>query len=225
MRTGILAASTLAVLFLGTGNLQAQRPEDRDQNQQREGQSPRGQASTPQQNIQQAGKDGQKEPIVVKRNKEAKHYSREDAVVVSDRQARTVPSMQDEHRINFYGKDYSYSDGHYYKINNGQYTMVEPPHGIRVSRIPADFITLIVESIPYFFFEGVYYRQIVEDKSYEVVVPPMGAIVPELPQYDVKTVVINGRTVLEYDNVLYKAMVTPTGVQYKVVGTLDDTVD
>jgi hypothetical protein len=52
----------------------------------------------------------------------------------------------------------------------------------------------------------------------------MGAIVPELPEYDVNTVVINNKTYLEYDGTLYKPMITSDGVLYKVMGRFEDIV-
>ena len=242
MKPSIFTVATVAVFIFGTCTVEAQRvdrPGTQQQGgsqqpsrgsgsgqQQQQQQPPQQQQQQQQQYQQQApqgrqyGRGSQNDPIMVRRNQEPRHYSREHVVVVSDRMARPVQPMHDDHRINYRGMDYSYSNGHYYRENNGQYLMVEPPHGIRVNRIPENFITLMVQSIPYFYFEGVYYRQVATEDNYEVVAPPMGAIVPELPQYDVKTMVIDGKTVLEYDNVLYKPIVTSSGVQYKVVGIL-----
>jgi hypothetical protein len=79
----------------------------------------------------------------------------------------------------------------------------------------------MVRNTPFYYYQGVYYRQDLIYNNYEVVAPPMGAIVPELPDFDVREVVISGRVYLEYDNVLYKEVVTQYGIQYQVMGTLD----
>jgi hypothetical protein len=47
-------------------------------------------------------------------------------------------------------------------------------------------------------------------------------VVPELPENDVEVVTIDGETYYEFDDILYKPLVTKEGVQYEVVGRLDD---
>ena len=49
----------------------------------------------------------------------------------------------------------------------------------------------------------------------------MGTIVPELPEDDVEKVMIDDKTYLEYDGVLYKEIPTETGLQYEVIGQLE----
>ncbi len=75
-------------------------------------------------------------------------------------------------------------------------------------------------AVPHFYYMGTYYRQN-NNEEYETVEPAVGAIVPELPDHDVDEVTIDGKTFFEYDNVLYKSVVTNDGVQYEVVGKLD----
>ena len=58
--------------------------------------------------------------------------------------------------------------------------------------------------------------------EYEVVEPSVGTVVPELPENDVEVVTIDGETYYEFDDILYKPLVTKEGVQYEVVGRLDD---
>lgn len=160
--------------------------------------------------------------IVVKGNREIKHYPRENTVIVTNRPERRVTEVHTNyHRISYRGVDYSYDNGRYYRVNNGAYIVTTPPRGIRVSIIPTGFLTLMVGTLPYYYYGGVYYRE-VASSSYEVVDAPMGAIVPELPADDVRAVVIGGKTYFEYDNILYKPVVTSSGVQYKVIGALDD---
>jgi hypothetical protein len=155
-------------------------------------------------------------------NREVRRYPRENTVIVTNRPERRITEIHEgHHRVTYRGIDYSYDNGRYYRVNNGAYIVTAPPRGIRVSIIPSGFLTLMVGTLPYYYYGGVYYREIATD-NYEVVDPPMGAIVPELPADDVRAVVIGGKTYFEYDNILYKTVVTSSGVQYKVIGTLDD---
>jgi len=75
-------------------------------------------------------------------------------------------------------------------------------------------------AVPHFYFMGTYYKQVNEE--YETVQPAVGTIVPELPDHNVEEVTIDGKTYFEYDNILYKTVVIKSGVQYEVVGKLDD---
>ena len=169
------------------------------------------------------GDNNRQQTVVVRGgNREVKHYPRENTVIVTNRPERRVTEIhEDHHRVSYRGIDYSYDNGRYYRVNNGVYIVTTPPRGIRVGIIPNGFLTLMVGTLPYYYYGGVYYREIDRD-NYEVVDPPMGAIVPELPADDVRAVVIGGKTYFEYDNILYKTVVTSSGVQYKVIGTLDD---
>ena len=74
--------------------------------------------------------------------------------------------------------------------------------------------------LPHYYYRGVYYRQV--NNEYEVVEPSVGTVVPELPENDVEVVTIDGETYYEFDDILYKPLVTKEGVQYEVVGRLDD---
>ena len=238
MKTSILSSILIAFL-LGPFNLEAQRSNATNSTSRR--QSTSGTSSTTQnqsgtsrsasrhaddQRAQSSssnqGIQSNRQTVVVKKNKPAKHYPQHEAVVVTHRPDRSFNEINHDHQqINYRGYDYAYSKGHYYKRVNEVYNLVPPPHGIRVKIIPSDYLTIMVQSVPYYFYEGVYYRNTIED-DYEVVAPPMGAIVPELPEYDVKALVIDGKTVFEYDNILYKPVVTKSGVQYKVIGTIGD---
>ena len=245
MKTSILSSILIAFL-LGTFNLEAQRSNATNSTSRRQSTSgtssttqnqsgtsrsasrhavdQRAQSSSSNQSVANShqGDQSNRQTVVVKKNKPAKHYPQHEAVVVTHRPDRSFNEINHDHqRINYRGYDYAYSKGHYYKRVNEVYNLVPPPHGIRVKIIPSDFLTIMVQSVPYYFYEGVYYRN-TNDDDYEVVAPPMGAIVPELPEYDVKALVIDGKTVFEYDNILYKPVVTKSGVQYKVIGTIGD---
>jgi hypothetical protein len=151
-----------------------------------------------------------------------RHYDRSRIVVVTPRVERRVTVINHNYiNLRYNGYDYYYNNGFYYRPSNGVYVVVAPPRGLRVTVIPTGFFTIMVGTVPYYYYQGAYYRRDVVANNYEVVEPPMGAIVPELPIDDVQTVVIGGKTYFEFDNILYKPVVTQTGVQYKIIGTLD----
>jgi len=237
MKTTILMLTIMTMFFLGTGNLEAQRRNDNPSNNRREADANKensrrdntqGVQKSQQNNHSEADRRTERDqpPVVIRRNKEPKHYPKKDVVIVTNRPERAYRDNHDDHvRIRYHDADYSYFRGRYYRINNGEYTIIAPPHGIRVGYIPEGCFTIMVERVPYYYYGGVYYRQNAIDRDYEVVVPPMGAIVPALPEDDVVALVIKGKTVFEYDNVLYKPLVTAYGVQYKVIGILDEDIN
>lgn len=159
--------------------------------------------------------------VVKVKQKEMRQFPSSKATVVTRHDERFGPANNYQ-RVSHNGVDYAFRDGRYYLYRGGQYVVTTPPRGIRVAIIPAGFLTIMVRNLAYYYYGGAYYRLDVAQNTYEVVDPPMGAIVPELPQYDVNAVVVNGKTYLEYDGILYKSVVTDEGVQYKVMGTLSD---
>lgn len=148
--------------------------------------------------------------------------SRRHAVVKKQPVHHTVRVVDHSYtRYRYAGHDYFYRDGYYYKHHNGMYNRCAPTRGLRVGIIPGHYHRVIVASVPYFYFGGIFYRQY--EREYEVVAPPVGAIVPELPEYGVSEIVIDGEMYYEFDNVLYKPIVTRDGIQYRVVGNLNVT--
>jgi hypothetical protein len=122
-------------------------------------------------------------------------------------------------RYTYSGVDYHYRDGFYYRYNNGMYMRVAAPRGLHITVIPPSYRRIYVGGSPYFYFGGIFYRQI--NSYYEVVAPPIDAVVPELPEYGVSEVTIDGELYYEYDDMLYKPIVTRDGVQYRVVGRMN----
>lgn len=241
MKTLISTLSILVALVLATVDMQAQRSDSRNvRDNSRDNsrvdnnvkQEERGTPNVGSRNNDRSSRgrsydvrnDGRHDNRVVKvRERSIRQYPRDRTVIVTHRPDRFEPSIHRDHRIiHHHGNDYRYYNGRYYRPHNGTYVVVAPPRGIRVNVIPNNFLTIMVGRNPYYYYEGVYYRQDPTVNEYEVVDAPMGAIVPELPQDDVRAVVINGKTYFEYDNILYKAVVTRDGVQYKVMGTISD---
>lgn len=149
------------------------------------------------------------------------HYSRNKVVVVHPRKVRTVTVLPTGYTTVVYGKkNYYCHGGYYYHYHSGIYRAVPPPFGFRIGFLPIGYRTIYINTVPHYYYGGVYYRQV--NNEYEVVEPATGTLVPELPQDDVEEVSIDGQTYFEYDDILYKPVVTKEGVQYEVVGRLDD---
>ncbi len=145
--------------------------------------------------------------------------SRHRATVKRNNRYHTVRKIDNTYsRYHYRGVDYRYRNGRYYKHNNGVYVSLAPPIGLRISLMPRGYHRVIVRNRPYYYYGGVFYNNIGND--YEVIQPPVGAIVPEIPEYGVSEVTINGELHYEYDNILYKPIVTRNGVQYKVIGNM-----
>lgn len=146
--------------------------------------------------------------------------ARRNVVVTRPQRVHTINRIDNTYtRYRHGGYDYSYRDGHYYRHGGGVYTRCGAPYGLRIRVIPTHYNRIVIGAVPYFYFGGIFYRQY--ESEYEVVQPPVGAIVPELPEYGVSEVTINGEIYYEYDNMLYKPVVTRDGVQYRVVGNMD----
>lgn len=152
------------------------------------------------------------------RERHQKHYPERKSRVVVHHYDRHIVDVSHHVRVPFGGVDYYYRDGLYYRWINDRYYVAAPPRHIRVTSIPSSYFSFTVGGISFYYSNGAYYNYNPLG-YYEVVDAPRGAIVPELPEYDVNTVMINGKTYLVYDNILYRPIVTAGGVQYKVMGT------
>ncbi|HLG40063.1 MAG TPA: DUF6515 family protein, partial [Chitinophagaceae bacterium] len=78
--------------------------------------------------------------------------------------------------IGFGGINYRYQRGYYYRPYGASFRFVIPPFGIRISTLPAGYRSLYVGPSPYYYYGGVYYRPY-SGNQYEVVKPPLGAVV------------------------------------------------
>ncbi|MBR6803990.1 MAG: hypothetical protein IKM57_03675 [Paludibacteraceae bacterium] len=158
------------------------------------------------------------------KDRRVKSYPRSEARTVAHHYPRHIDRIDRHVHIVHSGVDYYYRDGLYYRFLGGRYVIAPAPRYIRVRTIPASYFSFRIGSLAYYYSLGTYYHYDPVTLTYEVVAPPMGAIVPELPEYDVNTVVINNKTYLEYDGTLYKPMITSDGVLYKVMGRFEDIV-
>lgn len=92
--------------------------------------------------------------------------------------------------------------------------------GTRVKQRPSKSIVVVFKNASYLYADGVYYKPV--DNSYEVVRPQLGMIVPSLPEYGVKRVMIKGEVLYTYDNVIYKEIPTKKGIQFEVQGFINE---
>jgi hypothetical protein len=156
------------------------------------------------------------------KNKKARHYPSHKAAGLHDNRGKKSYYFYDrnDRNIRHHGHDYRYSGGRFYVKHHHGYRMVPPPHGIRVSYIPEGYVTLKVAGVPYFYFDGVYYRHNAAGRYYEVVPAPIGAVVPYLPRERIRRVKYEGRNAFEYNNVIYSPVPAESGVRYRVAVNL-----
>lgn len=153
-------------------------------------------------------------------HKHPHRYVRSRVVVVRPRRCRTVTVMPAGHMVIVHrGNNFYFDRGVYYRSLNGGYSVVAAPVGIRIRVLPVGFRRIIVANQVRYYYQGTYYQQVGEE--YETLEPEIGSAVPELPEDNVDEVTLDGQTYYEYDNMLYKKIVTNEGVQYEVVGKLE----
>ncbi len=105
--------------------------------------------------------------------------------------------------------------GVYYVRRNGVYVRRLPPRGFRVAALTGTLVRLSVRGTPYVYSEGVFYKEV--NNEYELVAPPEGAVVEELPE-EVEEVLLEDMTAYE----LYDTLYAKTDEGYEVMGTLED---
>ena len=83
--------------------------------------------------------------------------------------------------------------------------------------LPRYYTSVYYAGNPYYYSDGVFYVRIEQSESYKVVVPPVGTIVPSLPE-GAKVTIIDDREYFEYGEVIYKRILVENLVKYEVVG-------
>ncbi|MFI3262686.1 MAG: DUF6515 family protein [Rikenellaceae bacterium] len=119
------------------------------------------------------------------------------------------------------GLTYYRSGSNYYKKINSKYVLVAPPVGLITTIANTVLKTIIHNNKTYYTSGGIIYQQ-KGNNNYVVTQPEYGMIVPELPEVNVREVYVDGTIFFEFENVLYKQIPTSQGVQYQVVGTLNN---
>ena len=90
---------------------------------------------------------------------------------------------------------------------------------MRVRYLPLRHIRIYHSNREFFYFNGVFYSTTPVIDEYEIIEPPVGAIVSELP-YDAEKIEIDDHIYYEYNNIIYKKVNTQYGKAYEVVGKL-----
>ncbi|MBC9934842.1 DUF6515 family protein [Chitinophaga qingshengii] len=101
-----------------------------------------------------------------------------------------------------------------------------PPLGFYISTLPYGYFALGPQFGPVYYSGGVYYESNQNNDGYQVVDPPMGAAVPDLPD-GASEVQVNGNSYYELKGTFYQEVMTDNGRRFKVVGKdgkIGDTV-
>lgn len=110
-----------------------------------------------------------------------------------------------------------YRPGYYYR----PYRYFGPAIGFRVSVLPYGFLTFNTGWGPYYYYDGFFYRPYANSQTqteqYEVVDPPMGVVIPDLPSGTEK-VTIDGNTYYEKNGTFYQEVQQDKKTKYVVVG-------
>jgi hypothetical protein len=143
------------------------------------------------------------------------------------------------------GAYFYYSDGLFYNYENEQYTVVEPPVGASVNKLPSKAQSIVIDGQQYYEMNGVYYQPITKDDgttAYEVVgkdgvlntngsgaaavTPHVGDVTETLPP-GCRKVKLNGNTLyVSDDGIYYQETQDQNGKKaYKIVALESDNQD
>lgn len=93
-----------------------------------------------------------------------------------------------------------------------------PVFGFRLNVLPFGYSRIYVGGMPYYYNEGVYYRNY-NNSSYEVVAPPLDAVVNKLPP-NASVTMIDGEKYYQLGGTFYREEFDENNrLQYRVVGT------
>ncbi len=93
-----------------------------------------------------------------------------------------------------------------------------PALGLHIGYLPFGYTNCFVGNSVFCYYNNVYYRRVAE-QEYEVVAPPLGAKIPQLPR-SAKEVYIDGHRYYEFDGTYYQEELNANNqVLYEVVGT------
>lgn len=112
---------------------------------------------------------------------------------------------------------YESKDRYFIKVEDG-YKLVSPPAGIKVAELPKGYAMLTVVNRIYYSYRGILYKDSA-DGGYETTQPEIGMSLPELPNADIREVLIDGDKYFEVDGLVYKAVLD--GEQFVVICTFE----
>jgi hypothetical protein len=98
-----------------------------------------------------------------------------------------------------------------------------PGLGFHIGYLPYGYYPFYYGSDLYYYYGGVFYRPY-DGGGYEVTVPPVGAVVPELPQ-GASSIVIDGKQYFEFNGVYYQQTVNDKGKTVYVIAGKDGVLN
>lgn len=102
-----------------------------------------------------------------------------------------------------------------------RYVHFGPVFGLRINTLPYGYNRIVVRSTPYYYNDGVYYRNSTSaaNRGYEVVAPPLDASVSKLPS-NASVTVIDGEKYYQVGGTFYQEEFDANNnLSYRVVGT------
>ncbi|WP_316734984.1 DUF6515 family protein [Pedobacter aquatilis] len=123
-----------------------------------------------------------------------------------------------------YRSGYRYSPGYrfYGRPNYGYYNFYRPFIGFRLNVLPFGYYPFYYGPNQYYYSGGLFYRQY--ENNYQVVTPPVGAEVPNLPE-DANLVTIDGVDYYECKGVYYTQSTNKDGKTVYVVAGKDGVLN
>ncbi|QPH41586.1 DUF6515 family protein [Pedobacter endophyticus] len=132
------------------------------------------------------------------------------------------PSYRSAYR---YRPSYGYRPGFgrpYYRPYYSYYNFYRPFLGIRIGVLPYGYYPFYYGANQFYYSGGLFYQQ--NNNQYEVVVPPVGAEVPNLPE-EANLVTINGIDYYEYKGVYYTQGQNAEGATVYIVAGKDGVLN
>ncbi len=148
------------------------------------------------------------------------NWERHEAREERDEYAYNSHFYRNNYYPRYYSNNFYYPHYNYRSFYRSPFTYVHfgPAFGIRLNILPFGYNRIYVGPNPYYYYDGIYYRPY-SNGGYEVVAPPLGAVVNRLPQGS-KVKVINGEKYYEVGGTFYQQQIMQNAVvKYVVVGT------
>lgn len=120
------------------------------------------------------------------------------------------------------GYGYGYGYGYRAPFYGRFYNYYRPYIGFSLSVLPFGYYPFYFGNTQFFYSGGLYYRQY--EREYKVVVPPVGAEVPSLPE-DAQEVTVNGQVFYEYKGVYYQSRENAEGNTVYVIAGKDGVLN
>lgn len=122
----------------------------------------------------------------------------------------------------YYGRPGYHSSFGFRRPYYGYRSFYRPYLGFSLSVLPYGYYPFYYGADQFYYSGGLFYRQY--DNQYKVVVPPIGAEVPSLPE-DAREVVINGQTYYEFKGVYYSESQNADGKTVYIVAGKDGVLN